>query len=171
MVYKDVWSCLAVDGDSVRLCWMTTSLVLSTFSCRKLSVGSWVLIGCNRVIVFEDLMNLWISRFTFSCLAPEQQLETTHSLWDQDLLRLTVFLSVCLSVCLKACGFIKTDGVTKINDMLNGLSMEMLLYAHRNINMDYSLSGDVAVTSNSLEVPFKVRIKPLILILSRSCYL
>ncbi|XP_044037864.1 phospholipid transfer protein-like [Siniperca chuatsi] len=53
------------------------------------------------------------------------------------------------------CPAVQTYVVPKVNSMLESFTMVTPLYEDLGINVDYSLSGDVAVTSNSLDVPFK----------------
>ncbi|XP_078101210.1 phospholipid transfer protein-like [Sander vitreus] len=55
----------------------------------------------------------------------------------------------------KICPAIKRHAVPKVNSMLANVTMAMSLSKDLGINLDYSLSGDVTVTSNSLDVPFK----------------
>ncbi|XP_034721649.1 bactericidal permeability-increasing protein-like [Etheostoma cragini] len=54
------------------------------------------------------------------------------------------------NVCLA----IKRHAVPKVNSMLANVTMVMSLNKDLGINLDFSLSGDVAVTTNSLDVPF-----------------
>ncbi|XP_035853007.1 phospholipid transfer protein-like [Sander lucioperca] len=55
----------------------------------------------------------------------------------------------------KICPAIKRHAVPKVNSMLANATMAMSLSKDLGINLDYSLSGDVTVTPNSLDVPFK----------------
>ncbi|XP_078100587.1 phospholipid transfer protein-like [Sander vitreus] len=52
------------------------------------------------------------------------------------------------------CPTIRDDVVPNVNTMLAGVAMTRTLSEDQKINLDYSLSGDVTVTSNSLDVPF-----------------
>lgn len=62
-----------------------------------------------------------------------------------------------LSVCLQLCPAVQRYAVPQVNSMLENISMAMTLY--KDLNIDYSLSGDVTVASTFLDVPFKVRKK------------
>ncbi|XP_032366455.1 uncharacterized protein LOC116685568, partial [Etheostoma spectabile] len=54
----------------------------------------------------------------------------------------------------KLCPVIRKFGVPRVNTFLSGVAMETTLIKDENINLHYALSGDVTVTSNSLDVPF-----------------
>ncbi|XP_050924546.1 phospholipid transfer protein isoform X2 [Lates calcarifer] len=53
------------------------------------------------------------------------------------------------------CPFIETYAMPKINTMLESLTMVMKVNEDRDINIDYSLSGNIAVTPHTLDIPFK----------------